>query len=117
MPFQARLPIPRELTGSQIEIPIREAEAQILPGPKTRLWTYGGTFPGPTVRRPAGQRTEVTFHHELPARAGELSVHLHGGHNRTQFDGQPGGLTKSQPVSYYCHIPAGSRRASRATTC
>jgi spore coat protein A, manganese oxidase len=107
VPFQARLPIPRELSDSHIQIPIREAEAQILPGRKTKLWTYGGTFPGPTIRRRAGQRTEVTFHHELPARAGELSVHLHGGHNRTQFDGQPGGLTKSQPVSFYCHIPRG----------
>ncbi|HEX2707818.1 MAG TPA: multicopper oxidase family protein [Solirubrobacterales bacterium] len=107
VPFRARLPIPRELTDSQIRIPIREAEAQILPGRKTKLWTYGGTFPGPTVRRPAGQRTKVTFHHELPAKVGEFSVHLHGGHNRTQFDGQPGGLTKSQPLSYYCHIPRG----------
>jgi spore coat protein A len=59
------------------------------------------------VRRRAGQRTRVTFRHELPAAAGELSVHLHGGHNRTQFDGQPGGLTKSQPVSYFCRIPRG----------
>jgi FtsP/CotA-like multicopper oxidase with cupredoxin domain len=58
------------------------------------------------VRRRAGQRTRVTFHHELP-QAGELTVHLHGGHNRTQFDGQPGGLTKSQPASDYCHIPSG----------
>jgi spore coat protein A, manganese oxidase len=107
VPFQARLPIPRELTDSHIRIPIREAEAQILPGPKTRLWTYGGTFPGPTVRRPAGQRTRVTFQHELPPSAGELSVHLHGGHNRTRFDGQPGGLTKSQPYSYFCRIPRG----------
>jgi FtsP/CotA-like multicopper oxidase with cupredoxin domain len=107
VPFQARLPIPRELTGAEIEIPIRAAEAQILPGPKTRLWTYGGTFPGPTVRRPAGQRTKVTFHHELPAKVGELTVHLHGGHNRTQFDGQPGGLTKSHPISYFCRIPSG----------
>ena len=107
MPFRAPLPIPRELTGAEIEIPIREAEAQILPGRRTRLWTYGGTFPGPTIRRPAGQRTKVTFRHELPASAGELSVHLHGGHNRTQFDGQPGGLTKSQPISYFCHIPQG----------
>ncbi len=77
------------------------------------MWTYGGSFPGPTIRRPAGQRTRVTFHHELPARAGELSVHLHGGHNRSQFDGQPGGLTKSQPASFYCDIPQGlSRRQS-----
>lgn len=105
VPFRARLPIPRELSGSQIQIPIREAEVQVLPGRKTKLWTYGGTFPGPTVRRWAGQRTKVTFHHELPASAGELTVHLHGGHNRTQFDGQPGGLTKSQPISSFCRIP------------
>ena len=38
---------------------------------------------------------------------GELSIHLHGGHNRSQFDGYPGGLTKSQPTSYYCQIPRG----------
>lgn len=107
MPFQARLPIPHELTDSHIRIPIGEAEAQILPGPKTKLWTYGGSFPGPTVRRPAGERTKVTFRHELPPGAGELSVHLHGGHNRTQFDGQPGGLTKAQPYSYFCRIPRG----------
>jgi spore coat protein A, manganese oxidase len=107
VPFQARLPIPPELSAAEIEIPIREAEVQILPGRRTKLWTYGGSFPGPTVRRPGGQRTKVTFRHELPAAAGELSVHLHGGHNRTQFDGQPGGLTRSQPFSYFCRIPKG----------
>jgi FtsP/CotA-like multicopper oxidase with cupredoxin domain len=113
VPFREPLPIPRELSGARLRIPIREAEAQIFPGAKTKLWTYGGSFPGPTVRRPAGERTEVSFHHELPAAAGELSVHLHGGHNRTQFDGQPGGLTKSQPHSLFCRIPRGlSARAS-----
>ena len=69
------------------------------------MWTYDGTFPGPTIRRRAGQRTEVTFRHELPKETGELSVHLHGGHNRSEFDGQPGGLTASHPVSFYCRIP------------
>jgi spore coat protein A, manganese oxidase len=106
-PFRERLPIPRELTGSRLRIPIREADIQVLPGEKTRMWTYGGTFPGPTVRRPAGHRTEVTFEHRLPRDAGELTVHLHGGHNRTQFDGQPGGLTRSHPRSLYCDIPRG----------
>jgi FtsP/CotA-like multicopper oxidase with cupredoxin domain len=77
------------------------------------MWTYDGTFPGPTIRRPAGHRTKVTFHHQLPREAGELTVHLHGGHNRTQFDGQPGGLTASHPRSLYCKIPSGlSRRQS-----
>jgi spore coat protein A len=101
------------LTDAHLTIPIREAEVQALPGEKTRMWTYAGSFPGPTVRRPAGHRTSVTFHHQLPAAAGELTVHLHGGHNRTQFDGQPGGLTASHPRSYYCRIPFGlSARAS-----
>jgi FtsP/CotA-like multicopper oxidase with cupredoxin domain len=106
-PFRAPLPIPRTLTGSRLTIPVREAEVQILPGARTRMWTFGGTFPGPTIRRRAGHRTRVTFHHELPPAAGELSVHLHGGHNRPQFDGQPGGLTPSHRRSLYCDIPGG----------
>ncbi|HEY7949737.1 MAG TPA: multicopper oxidase family protein [Solirubrobacterales bacterium] len=106
-PFRTPLPIPRVLDGAKLTIPIREAEVQVLPGARTRMWTYGGTFPGPTIRRPAGHRTEVTFRHELPRSAGELTVHLHGGHNRTQFDGQPGGLTPSHPRSFYCRIPSG----------
>jgi spore coat protein A len=104
-PFRDPLPTPRELRGAKLDIPIREAEVRILPGPPTRMRTYGGTFPGPTIRRPAGHRTEITFHHQLPPSVGELSVHLHGGHNRTQFDGQPGGLTASHPSSLYCDIP------------
>jgi FtsP/CotA-like multicopper oxidase with cupredoxin domain len=107
VPFAARLPIPRVLSGAHLRIPIREAEVQILPGERTRMWTFGGTFPGPTIRRHAGRRTKVTFHHELPRTAGELSIHLHGGHNRTQFDGQPGGLTPSHPRSFYCDVPRG----------
>jgi spore coat protein A, manganese oxidase len=106
-PFRAQLPIPPVLTGDHLTIPICEAEVQALPGPKTRMWTYGGSFPGPTIRRPAGHRTTVTFRHELPAKVGELTVHLHGGHNRTQFDGQPGGLTPSHAQSFYCQIPRG----------
>jgi FtsP/CotA-like multicopper oxidase with cupredoxin domain len=106
-PFSARLPIPEVFSAARLEIPICEAEVQVLPGRKTRMWAYDGTFPGPTIRRPAGHRTEVTFHHRLPRSAGELTVHLHGGHNRTQFDGQPGGLTHSYERSAYCRIPRG----------
>jgi FtsP/CotA-like multicopper oxidase with cupredoxin domain len=68
------------------------------------MWTYDGHFPGPTVRRPSGEATEVTFVHDLPAKAGELTVHLHGGHNSSNDDGQPGGLTDSLPRAFYCDI-------------
>jgi spore coat protein A, manganese oxidase len=108
--FKRRLPIPRVLEGAELQIPIRESAVQILPGRKTKMWTYAGDFPGPTIRRRAGQRTKVTFTHELPPDAGELSVHLHGGHSRSKFDGQPGGLTRSHRRSYYCDIPQGLSR-------
>ena len=105
--FRRKLPIPRTLRGAELRIPIREAGVRILPGRKTRMWTYGGTFPGPTIRRRAGEQTKVTFVHKLPKKAGELTVHLHGGHNRSEFDGQPGGLTALHRFSLYCRIPAG----------
>ncbi len=103
-PFTRRLPIPRELTAPNITIPIRQAEIPVLPGRRTTMWTYGGTFPGPTIRRPSGQPTRVKFEHLLPKRAGEMTVHLHGAHTRSEDDGQPGGLTESQPRSFYCDI-------------
>jgi spore coat protein A len=112
-PYSRRLPIPRELTGSNLTIPIKPAEVKILPGRKTKMWTYGGTYPGPTVRRPSGERTTVTFKHRLPRKAGDLTVHLHGAHTRSKDDGQPGGLTHAQPRSLYCDISPGlSERAS-----
>jgi spore coat protein A, manganese oxidase len=112
--FVSELPIPEVLTGARTDIEMREADIPILPGAPTRMWTYGGTFPGPTIRRPAGERTEVGFAHRIEAaEAGELSVHLHGGHNSSVDDGQPGGLTEMQPRAAYCDIsPRLSREAS-----
>ncbi len=112
-PYSRKLPIPREITRGDIALKIRQADISVLPGQKTKMWTYGGTFPGPTIRRPSGKRTTVTFDHQLPRKAGELSVHLHGAHARSKDDGQPGGLTQSQPRSVYCDIsPDLSSRAS-----
>ncbi|MGI8945647.1 MAG: multicopper oxidase family protein [Thermoleophilaceae bacterium] len=106
-PFKARLPIPEVLTGADLVIPIVEAAVPILPGRRTRMWTYAGAFPGPTIRRPAGEITRVRFQHRLGRKAGDLSVHVHGGHNRSSEDGQPGGLTARQSQSLYCDISAG----------
>lgn len=106
LPFSRPLPIPEVLTGPHLLLPVREAEVALLPGLPTRMWAYGGSFPGPTIRRPAGSRTTVRFDHRLPASAGELTVHLHGGHNPSKDDGQPGGLTAMHPRSLYCDVPA-----------
>ncbi|MFL5870262.1 MAG: multicopper oxidase family protein [Solirubrobacterales bacterium] len=109
--FKRALPIPPTITAADIAIDIRQAAVPILPGRKTRMWTYAGSFPGPTIRRPAGQQTRVSFTHRLPAKVGELSVHLHGGHTRSDDDGQPGGLTRAQPRSLYCDISSDLSRA------
>jgi spore coat protein A len=102
--FKRALPIPPVLSSADIAMDIRDAAVPVLPGRKTKMWTYNGTFPGPTIRRPAGEQTRVSFTHRLPAKAGELSVHLHGGHNTSADDGQPGGLTSAHPRSLYCDI-------------
>jgi FtsP/CotA-like multicopper oxidase with cupredoxin domain/plastocyanin len=81
---------PPVLTGKDIRIPIKRADVQVFPtGPKTRMWTYGGTYPGPTIRRPAGHDTKVRFVNRLPRAAGALSVHLHGDHHASKHDGRP----------------------------
>jgi FtsP/CotA-like multicopper oxidase with cupredoxin domain len=56
------------------------------------MWTYGGTYPGLTIRRPTGQITNVTFMNDLDATAGALTVHNHGNHSSANNDGQPDDL-------------------------
>jgi FtsP/CotA-like multicopper oxidase with cupredoxin domain len=53
------------------------------------MWTYGGTFPGPTIRRPTGATTGVTFNNNLPLSAGPISIHNHGNHSAPEHDGSP----------------------------
>jgi FtsP/CotA-like multicopper oxidase with cupredoxin domain len=89
-PFSVPLRIPPVLTGPQIDLTMAQTDVQLLPsGPPTRMWTYNGMFPGPTIRRPSGQPTQVTVHNQLPVAAGSMTVHHHGSHSRSIEDGQP----------------------------
>ena len=87
--FSRPLVIPRVLTGSNITLNAAVTDVQILPGALTRMWTYNGTFPGPTIRRPAGQTTTLTLVNKLRSAAGELTLHNHGNHSSSESDGQP----------------------------
>src|SRR6266513_66461 len=91
-PFSHPLVFPPVDTNAHVSIGIDEACVQILDGPCTNMWTYGGTYPGVTIRRPTGQMTNVTFTNDLDAAAGELTVHNHGNHSSTENDGQPDSL-------------------------
>lgn len=99
--FDQPLVLPRVLTDAHPTIHVRRAAVRVLPyGPRTVMWTYNGSYPGPTIRRPAGQDTKVTFVNDLPASAGALTVHLHGDHHASVNDGQPASQL----------IPPGGRR-------
>jgi spore coat protein A len=91
-PFSHPLLFPPVATEANVSIGIDEACVQILDGPCTNMWTYGGTYPGLTIRRPTGQTTNVTFTNNLDPAAGELTVHNHGNHSSAVNDGQPDSL-------------------------
>lgn len=89
-PFSVAMPIPPEITDPNPTITMRQADVQILPeGPPTTMWTYDGIFPGPTIRRPSGETTRVTFVNDLPEAFGEATIHHHGNHSEPSEDGQP----------------------------
>ncbi|GAA0900713.1 multicopper oxidase family protein [Pseudonocardia zijingensis] len=92
-PFEVPLPIPAVLKPTstsggvdRYEITQREAVAHILPGVRTPLWTYEGTFPGPTIESRRGRPITVTHRNELPV---PTVVHLHGGRTPADSDGYP----------------------------
>ena len=79
--FTHPLVFPPVNTNANVSIGIDGGCVQILDGPCTNMWTYGGTYPGLTVRRPTGQQTNVTFTNNLDPAAGEMTVHNHGNHS------------------------------------
>jgi spore coat protein A len=88
VPFSRPLLFPPVTTAANVSIGINQECVQILDGPCTNMWTYGGTYPGLTIRRPTGQTTNVTFTNNLAAAAGALTVHNHGNHSSPENDGQ-----------------------------
>ncbi|GAB2632740.1 multicopper oxidase family protein [Nocardia goodfellowii] len=92
-PYRTRLivppvldPVRRDDTTDYYEIVQRETDLAILPGLRTRAWTYQGSFPGPTIHAKSGRRAVVRHRNELPHPA---VVHLHGGHTPADSDGYP----------------------------
>ncbi|OZM70379.1 copper oxidase [Amycolatopsis antarctica] len=90
-PFRVPLPIPRTLDpiGSgpyedRYEIVQRLGTSEIVPGLRTPIWGYDGTFPGPTIESTSGRTAIVRHRNELPV---PTVVHLHGGRTPPDSDG------------------------------
>jgi FtsP/CotA-like multicopper oxidase with cupredoxin domain len=88
--YEQPLDPPKVLTGSHVHLTATPTAVQVLPnGPKTTMWTFDGSYPGPTIERPAGHDTKVTVTNQLPSQAGPITLHLHGDHHASADDGQP----------------------------
>ncbi|MFF1392201.1 multicopper oxidase family protein [Streptomyces sp. NPDC058287] len=90
-PFAVPLPIPKVLapyrrtrTADYYAVTMSRTSRQILPGTRTDVLTYNGTFPGPTVRARKGRTAVVR---QINALDMPTSVHLHGGSNPVEHDG------------------------------
>ena len=92
-PYTVPLPIPpvarpvrSTATTDFYQLAAREADVEILPGLRTRIFGYDGRFPGPTLVSRSGRSTVVTHRNDLPV---PVAVHLHGGHTPADSDGYP----------------------------
>lgn len=69
------------------KIPIVQTSIELIDKKrKTKVYAYGGTVPGSTLRMRIGQPAVVRFENHLET---ETSVHFHGGHNPSHSDGFP----------------------------
>ena len=113
--FVESLPIPAVLSPTGVsknaasyQATMSEFQQQILPTgfPKTTVWGYEGSFPGPTIEARRNKPVSVKWINELPNKhflpidttlhgsepwqpEVRTVVHLHGAHTRPQFDGYP----------------------------
>ncbi|MBI4790379.1 MAG: multicopper oxidase family protein [Chloroflexi bacterium] len=86
---------------AEISLTAKEKYVQILPGARTRVWSYEGqllsgsgvtvqnlpdTYLGPIVRAQSGKKVRILFHNQL---AEESVIHPHGLRVPEDCDGQP----------------------------
>jgi FtsP/CotA-like multicopper oxidase with cupredoxin domain len=79
-------PVRREAERDYYEVAMRRAHVEILPGKKTTIWGFDGTFPGPTFKVRRGREVVVRRINRLNA---ATTTHLHGGKVPWRSDGHP----------------------------
>src|SRR5262249_26289258 len=82
-------PVRTDGTADRYEITQTVAPVHVFPDVMTPMWTYAGSFPGPTIVTRSGRRTVISHRNEL---AHPVAVHLHGGHTPHDSDGYPSDL-------------------------
>ncbi|WP_240669015.1 multicopper oxidase [Dyella sp. M7H15-1] len=109
-PFVDRLPLPPVLRadqGKRVRVDMKETEQRLHRDlPSTRVWTYGGSMPGPTIEALSGKPMRIEWRNALPTRhflpidhnihgaekdqpEVRAIVHVHGARVQTESDGYP----------------------------
>jgi FtsP/CotA-like multicopper oxidase with cupredoxin domain len=70
----------------EVELEAREAEIEIAPGRRLRMWTYNETLPGPRIEANVGDTVRVRFRNSLPQ---ATTIHWHGLRVPSAMDGVP----------------------------
>lgn len=99
------LPVSRATDTDYYDITQREADVEIVPGTTTRMYTYNGEFPGPTIQVHRGRRAVVRQRNTL---ATQVAVHLHGAHVAPEHDGHPTDVI--QPGQYRDYVYPSQQR-------
>jgi FtsP/CotA-like multicopper oxidase with cupredoxin domain len=68
----------------EVDLEARIAEVEVLPGKKTKMWTYNGGLPGPLLRAKVGDTLIVHFKNKLPE---PTTIHWHGLRVPADMDG------------------------------
>ncbi|WP_324795745.1 multicopper oxidase family protein [Stackebrandtia sp.] len=91
--FTAKLPIPAVAKPrstkdgvARYELTQRASKVEIIPGKRTEIWGFDGTFPGPTFDVRSGRPITVSIANRLDV---PTSTHLHGGVTPAKYDGFP----------------------------
>jgi len=85
-----RLPLlkPTSTQGNEDRYSLKAvaASAKILPGLRTTIWGFNGTFPGPTIEARRGRPVVLSIDNDLSV---PIVNHLHGGRTPPASDGYP----------------------------
>ena len=97
----------------QITLIAEDAEIDIAPGKRVKVWTFNGTVPAPTIRLTEDENVTIKFINKSPI---PHTIHFHGNHddlndgvvpqvmpNQTylyNITGEPAGA-----LMYHCHAP------------
>jgi FtsP/CotA-like multicopper oxidase with cupredoxin domain len=101
------------IPNRQITLVAEDAEIDIAPGKRVKVWTFNGTVPAPTIRLTEDENVTIRFINKSPI---PHTIHFHGNHddlndgvvpqvmpNQTylyNITGEPAGA-----LMYHCHAP------------